>query len=117
MIEPVDDALEERRIGNAADVTPGKERKPVEEKAEEENHRSTTKDLSADVSFVGAAGASRAQRQMRRDSNDEQEEGKHQIRRRPPIPRGMFERRIDRAPCPWIVDEEHPGNRDPTKNI
>ena len=66
---------------------------------------------------VVAARAARVEREVRRDADDEQEEREDEVGRRPPVPRRVLERRVDRAPRARIVDEQHAGDRQPAEDV
>src|SRR5581483_3124417 len=106
MREAIDDALQKRRIGNAGDLPPPEEWIRIQQKSEENDERAAAQDRLRLLA-----------REMRRDADDEEEEGKDEIGRRPPVPLGMFERRIDGAPASGIVDEQHAGDREPAERI
>ena len=89
----------------------------VHEEAEQEDQQPASNDLSPNRRFIVAARAPRRERQMRRDAGDEEEEREDEVRRRPAVPRGVLERRIDRAPRARIVDEQHAGDGQPAENV
>src|SRR5512138_656986 len=102
---------------DAGDVAPGEERKPAHQEAEQEDQESSSDDLSPDRRVVITARLPCGEREVRRDSDDEQEERKDQVSRRPAVPGGVLERRVDRAPRPWIVDEQHAGDREAAEHV
>ena len=91
----------------ARDRAPREERESVDQEAEEEDQRAAPEDLAADRALVVAARSARGERELRRDADDEKKERKDQVGRRPSVPLGVLERRIDRAPRARIVDEQH----------
>jgi hypothetical protein len=117
VVQPVDDSLQETRVGKAGYVGPGEEGKAVDEEAEQEDERAASKNLAPDRGLIVAVDPPRVQRQVGRDANDEEEEGKDQIGRSPTVPGGVFERRIDRAPGAGIIHEEHAGDGQTAKHV
>ena len=105
-------ALKKGRIGNAGHLSPPEKRKRIEQQTDQHDQQPAADDPAHHL-----LGRPLAQRQMRRDADDEQEERKDQIGRRPPVPRRVLERRIDRAPASRIVDEQHPGDGHAAKNV
>ena len=117
VIQAIDDALEEGWIRHAGDIGPGEERKSVHQESEEEDQRAAAQDLTPDGGLVVAARAPRIQRQVGCNADDEQEEREDEVRWRPPVPRGMLEGRIDRAPAARVVHEQHSGDRETAEHV
>ena len=100
----------------AGDVAPREVGEAVDEEAEEEDQRAAPDDLRADRALVVAAGAARGEREVGGDADDEQEERKDQVRRRPPVPLRVLERRVDAAPsCPGSLTRSIPATVRPRK--
>jgi hypothetical protein len=95
------------------DVSPLEEREGVEHEPEEEDQEPAPYHLPHDRPVVGAAGAPGAERQLGGDADDEEEEREDQVGGRPPVPRGVLERRVDVRPRARVVDEQHPATVSP----
>jgi hypothetical protein len=115
--QPVDHAPAEARVDDAGDVPPGEVGEAVDEEPEQKDQRTAPDDLGANGPIVVAAGAPRAEREVRRDADDEQKEREDEVGRRPAMPGGMLERRVYRFPGPRIVHEEHAGDGEPPEHV
>src|SRR5438309_8928875 len=112
MFGAIQDPLPESRMIDSCDLSPPEEWKGVQEQPDQHDHQTAANDLP-DHFFRRTL----AQRKMCGDSDDEEEERKYQIGRRPAIPRRVLERRINRTPRSGVVDEQHAGDRRAAKNI
>src|SRR5439155_12457904 len=79
------------------------EREHRHRETEQVDNDSSTEDLFYQGAVLIATRPTRRHREVRRDPDDEKEEGKDQVSRRPAIPLGVFERRKDRAPGAGVV--------------
>ena len=108
--QPVHHPVEQARVGDAGDLSPRIEGEEVEQQPEEEDEPGAAQHLVHDRAVVVAAGPTCGEREVRRDADDEEEEGEDQVGRRPPVPGGVLERRVDVPPAAGVVDEQHRGD-------
>src|SRR6266550_8041638 len=88
------------------------EREPRHQEPKQENYRAASDDLFYQHRVGITTSAPCIYREVGGYSDDENEKRKDEISRRPPIPWGMLEGWIDRAPRSRIIDEQHSGDRD-----
>ena len=88
-----------------------------EQPAKEDDQGAAREHLAKDRALIVPASAPRIGREMCRDADDEQEEREDQVGRRPPVPGGVRERRVDRAPASGIVHEQHAGDGRAAKDV
>ena len=69
------------------------------------------------IEGLKGGAANERERERNRHTNNEQEERKDQIRRRPAIPFSMLERPIDMRPGAGVVDEHHARDRQTAKDV
>ena len=112
MFSAIDHPLQECRLGIASDRSPPEEGKGIEEQSGQDNHQSPFDDLAALCGGIAAR-----KRQVGGDAHDEEEKREDQVRRRPPVPAGMLQRRIDRRPASRIVDQQHASDGQPSEHI
>src|SRR5437870_7677320 len=60
---------------------------------------------------------SSSKRERNRDTDNEQEEGKDQICRRPAVPLGVLERPVDMRPRAGVVYQHHAGDRQAAEDV
>src|SRR6185437_4166772 len=90
---------------------------PGEKQSDENDHPTALQDLRDDRAVVRPPTAARGEREVRRNADDEQEVREDQVGGRPPVPVGVLQRRIDRAPGAGVVDEQHSGDGETAKDI
>src|SRR4051812_37933941 len=98
-------------------ITPLVTRTQRHQKSERVDDQAAADYLSDDRAVFRAVRSARIDRQICSDADDEKKKWKNQIRRRPAIPLGVLERRINRRPRPRIVHEEHSGDRQSAEHI
>ena len=93
-------------------------RKAVEKQAHRENDQRAPDDLQIEIALGCRRFPNRLrERERDRHADDEKEKRKDEIGRRPAVPFRVFERPVDVFPRARIVYQDHPGDRDPAKDV
>src|SRR5687768_16211329 len=117
MLETIDESLPESGIRQTLDGSPLIKRKPRHEQAEQVYDRAAADDLLYESSVTVSSIAPGAARQVRGNSYYEEEKRENQVGGCPPVPRSMLQGRINRAPRPRVVHENHPRDSEPTEHV
>ncbi len=109
------DALQHARDPQIRQVQEIRER--VQQQAEQEDDRRPLRRARRDVRAFGAPRDLHRERVRHGHADNEQEERKDQVRRRPAVPLRVPQRRVDRAPAPRIVDDQHARDRETAERV